>query len=176
MSTRSGEFVTLRELRHEIGRDAARFFYIMRSPEQHMDFDLELAKSRGNENPVYYIQYAHARIANVFLQLKERGLTWNQKSDEFQIKQLNESHEMTIINQLFYYPEAVENAATQSAPHLLAYYLLDLAKELHIYYNSHTFLVDSPELRDARLTLIAAVKQVIKNGLTLLGVSAPEYM
>jgi arginyl-tRNA synthetase len=176
MSTRSGEFVTLRELRHEIGKDAARFFYVMRSSEQHMDFDLELAKSRSNENPVYYIQYAHARIASVFRQLEERELTWNPEQGRSQVEQLNESHEIALLDHLSRYPEVVENAAIQGAPHLLAYYLLDLARDFHIYYNAHIFLVDAPKLRNARLALIAAVQQVIKNGLTLLGVSTPESM
>jgi arginyl-tRNA synthetase len=176
MSTRSGEFVTLRELRYEVGKDAARFFYVMRSSEQHMDFDLDLAKSQSNENPVYYIQYAHARIASVFRQLKERELIWSPEQGRSQLEQLHESHETALLDHLSRYSETVENAAIQSAPHLLAYYLLDLARDFHIYYNAHIFLVDAPKLRDARLALIAAVQQVIKNGLTLLGVSAPESM
>ncbi|QBQ53768.1 arginine--tRNA ligase [Nitrosococcus wardiae] len=176
MSTRSGEFVTLRELRQEVGKDAARFFYVIRSAEQHMDFDLELAKSQSNENPVYYVQYAHARISSVFRQLEERGLAWNPKQGREQLQQLNESHEIALLDRLSCYSEVVEDAATQSAPHLLAYYLMDLARDFHTYYNAHTFLVDTPELRNARLTLIAATQQVIKNGLTLLGVSAPEAM
>lgn len=176
MSTRSGEFITLRELRHEVGKDAARFFYIMRSSEQHMDFDLELAKSQSNENPVYYIQYAYARITSVFRQLEERELTWDPAQGKAQLEQLNQSHERALLDRLPRYPEAVENAAIQRAPHLLAYYLLELARDFHIYYNAHIFLVDISKLRNARLALIAAVQQVIKNGLTLLGVSAPESM
>jgi arginyl-tRNA synthetase len=176
MSTRSGEFVTLRELRYEVGKDAARFFYVMRSSEQHMDFDLDLAKSQSNENPVYYIQYAHARIASVFRQLEERKLIWNSEQGRSQLERLHESHETALLDHLSRYLETVENAAIQGAPHLLAYYLLDLARDFHIYYNAHIFLVDAPKLRDARLALIAAVQQVIKNGLTLLGVSAPESM
>ncbi|ADJ27016.1 arginine--tRNA ligase [Nitrosococcus watsonii] len=176
MSTRSGEFVTLRELCQEVGKDAARFFYVMRGAEQHMDFDLELAKSQSNENPVYYVQYAHARICSVFHQLKAREFVWNSEQGRKHLGKLNESHEVTLLDRLSCYSEVVEGAATQSAPHLLAYYLLDLARDFHTYYNAHTFLVDTPELRDARLALIAATRQVIKNGLTLLGVSAPESM
>lgn len=173
MSTRSGEFVTLRELHQEVGKDAARFFYVMRSSEQHMDFDLDLAKSQSNENPVYYVQYAHARIASVFRQLEERGLKWNPQQSR---EQLDESHEIALLERLSRYPEVIEGAASQSAPHLLAHYLMDLAKDFHTYYNAHTFLVDDSERRNARLALIAATQQIIKNGLTLLGVSAPEAM
>ncbi|ABA56569.1 arginyl-tRNA synthetase [Nitrosococcus oceani ATCC 19707] len=176
MSTRSGEFVTLRELCQEVGKDAARFFYVMRGAEQHMDFDLELAKSQSNENPVYYVQYAHARICSVFRQLKTREFVWNSEQGREHLGKLNEAHEVTLLDRLSCYSEVVESAAIQSAPHLLAYYLLDLARDFHTYYNAHTFLVDIPELRDARLALIAATRQVIKNGLTLLGVSAPESM
>lgn len=176
MSTRSGEFVTLRELRQEVGKDAARFFYVMRGAEQHMDFDLELAKSQSNENPVYYVQYAHARIASVFRQLEERGLKWNPAQGREQLEQLNESYEIALLERLSRYPEVIEGAASQSAPHLLAHFLLELAKDFHTYYNAHTFLVDDSGLRDARLALVTATQQVIKNGLTLLGVTAPEAM
>lgn len=176
MSTRSGEFVTLRELRQEVGKDAARFFYVMRGSEQHMDFDLELAKSQSNENPVYYVQYAHARIASVFRQLEERGLKWNPAQGREQLERLNESYEIALLERLSRYPEVIEGAASQSAPHLLAHFLLELAKDFHTYYNAHIFLVDDSELRDARLALVAATQQAIKNGLTLLGVSAPEAM
>lgn len=176
MSTRSGEFVTLRELRQEVGKDAARFFYVMRSAEQHMDFDLELAKSQSNENPVYYVQYAHARISSVFRQLEERGWSWDSEQGREHLGKLNASHETALLDRLSCYPEVIEDAAAQNAPHLLAYYLLDLARDFHAYYNAHTFLVDTPALRDARLALIKATQQVMKNGLTLLGVSAPESM
>ncbi len=176
MSTRSGEFVTLRELRQEVGKDAARFFYVMRGSEQHMDFDLELAKSQSSENPVYYVQYAYARIASVLRQLEERGLTWNPEQSGEWLRQLNESHEIALLDRLSRYPEVIEGAANQGAPHLLAHYLMDLAKDFHTYYNAHTFLVDDSQLRSARLALISATQQVIINGLTLLGVSAPEVM
>jgi arginyl-tRNA synthetase len=176
MSTRSGEFVTLRELRQEVGKDAARFFYVMRSAEQHMDFDLELAKSQSSENPVYYVQYAHARVASVFRQLKERRLAWHPEQAKAHLGHLTQMHELALLDRLSRYPEIMETAAYQHAPHLLAHYLLEIAKDFHTYYNAHTFLIDDFILRNARLALITAVQQVIKNGLTLLGVTAPESM
>ena len=176
MSTRSGEFVTLRELREEVGKDAARFFYVLRSADQHMDFDLELAKSQSNDNPVYYVQYAHARVCSVFRQLAERGLSWDQSTGEQNLNLLNETHEDALLTMLARYPEALENAAINHTPHLLAHYLMDLARDFHTYYNAHQFIVDDKTLSQARLTLIAAVRQVIANGLTVMGVSAPESM
>ncbi len=176
MSTRSGEFVTLRELRNEVGNDAARFFYVMRKCEQHMDFDLDLAKSQSNENPIYYIQYAHARVASVFRQLPEKGFEWNSDNGSKHLDRLSEPHEDELIVALSRYPEVVESAAMGHEPHLLAHYLRELANEFHTYYNAHQFLVDDVELRDARLNLIQATRQVIANGLGLLGVSAPDSM
>ena len=176
MSTRSGEFVTLRQLRKEVGSDAARFFYVMRKCEQHMDFDLDLAKSRSNENPLYYIQYAHARVASVFRQLEEKGLRHDREGGLLQLARLTEKHEQSLLARLGRYPEVVEAAALNHEPHQLAHYLRELANDYHTYYNAHQFLVDDADLRDARLALIAAVKQVIANGLGLLGVSAPESM
>ena len=174
MSTRSGEFVTLRELRKEVGNDAARFFYVMRKCEQHMDFDLDLAKSQSNENPVYYVQYAHARVCSVFRQLKEKAMSYDSGDADHQL--LTEDHEQALVGALSRYPELLENAARAHEPHQLAQYLRELANGLHTYYNAHTFLVDDAALRNARLNLIAAVRQVIANGLDLLGVSAPESM
>lgn len=176
MSTRSGEFVTLRELRDEVGKDAARFFYVMRGADQHMDFDLELAKSQSNDNPVYYVQYAHARVCSVFRQLAERGLSWDQTVGENNLSKLTESHEDALMTMLAKYPEVLETAALNHTPHLLAHYLTDLARDFHTYYNAHQFIVDDVELSQARLTLIAAVRQVIVNALTVMGVSAPESM
>ncbi|VAW75005.1 Arginyl-tRNA synthetase [hydrothermal vent metagenome] len=176
MSTRSGEFVTLRELRNEVGNDAARFFYVMRKCEQHMDFDLDLAKSQSNENPIYYIQYAHARVASVFRQLPEKDFSWNSENGSQHLDKLTEPHEDELIVALSRYPEVVESAALNHEPHLLAHYLRDLANEFHTYYNAHQFLVDDAALRDARLNLIQAARQVIANGLGLLGVSAPDSM
>jgi arginyl-tRNA synthetase len=176
MSTRSGEFVTLRELRHEVGNDAARFFYVMRKCEQHLDFDLELAKSQSADNPVYYIQYAHARIASVFRQLAEKGLVHDQASGLAHLGRLAESHEVELMDMLSRYAETLESAALAHEPHQLAHYLRELANALHTYYNAHPFIVEDAELRDARLALIRATQQVLANGLALLGVSAPERM
>ncbi len=176
MSTRSGEFVTLRELREEVGNDAGRFFYVMRRPEQHLDFDLELAKSRSNDNPVYYIQYAHARVCSVLAQLEERGIEHDHSAGLAGLGRLNEAHEQALIHALGRYPELIESAAASQEPHQIAQYLRELAAAFHTYYNAHTFLVDDAELRDARLALITATRQVIRNGLAILGVSAPQSM
>ena len=175
MSTRSGEFVTLRELRNEVGNDAARFFYVMRKCEQHMDFDLDLAKSQSSDNPVYYVQYAHARICSVLAQLSERNMQIPE-ADSADLQLLNEEHEKDIMNQLARYPEVIENAALNHEPHQVAYYLRELANDFHTYYNSYQFLVEDQSLRDARLVLIQATRQVLSSGLDLLGVSAPESM
>ena len=176
MSTRSGSFVTLRQLREEVGSDAARFFYVMRKCEQHLDFDLDLAKSKSSENPVYYIQYAHARICSVFRQLDEKGGCYDQSQGLAGLALLTESHEDNILQQLAKYPEVVFNAASQHEPHLIAHYLRELANTLHTYYNAHQFIVEDEALRNARLVLVVATRQVLKNGLALLGVSAPKEM
>ncbi len=176
MSTRSGQFVTLRELRDEVGNDAARFFYVMRKCEQHMDFDLDLAKSRSNENPVYYVQYAHARVRSVMRQLAEKGLSWDLGNGLAALDLLTEDHERALIARLNHYPESLEAAALAHEPHQIAYYLRELANDFHAYYNAHQFLVDDARLRDARLALIEAARQVMANGLGLLGVSAPDAM
>jgi arginyl-tRNA synthetase len=176
MSTRSGEFVTLRELRHEVGNDAARFFYVLRKCEQHMDFDLDLAKSQSNDNPVFYVQYAHARIHSVFRQMKEKGFAHDLANGDRNLARLTEPHERALIERLARYPEVLEAAATAHEPHQVAYYLRELAYDFHTYYGAHTFLVDDAAVRDARLNLIVAARQVIANGLKLLGVSAPETM
>jgi arginyl-tRNA synthetase len=176
MSTRSGEFVTLRELRDEVGKDAARFFYVMRGADQHMDFDLELAKSQSNDNPVYYVQYAHARVCSVFRQLEERGLKWDAALGKTNLAKLTEDHEDALMTRLASYPEILENAALNHTPHILAHYLTDLARDFHTYYNAHQFISDDVALTQARLTLIASVRQVIANALGVMGVSAPESM
>ena len=176
MSTRSGEFVTLRELRNEVGNDAARFFYVMRKCEQHMDFDLDLAKSQSNDNPVYYIQYAHARVKSVMRQLQEKQFEWDRTAGSKGLSMLTETHEQELMISLSRYPEVLEAAALNHEPHQLTYYLRELANDFHTYYNAHTFLVDDSTLRNARLNLIEATRQVIANGLGLLGVSAPDSM
>lgn len=176
MSTRSGEFVTLRELREEVGNDAARFFYVTRRSDQHLDFDLDLAKAQSSDNPVYYIQYAHARICSVIRQLKEKGYAWDGTGESNHLDLLDEHHELELLRCLSRYPEVVESAALSSEPHQLAFYLRELANSFHAYYNAHTFLVSEANLREARLCLIAATRRVIHNGLALLGVSSPEAM
>lgn len=176
MSTRSGQFITLRELREEVGTDAARFFYVMRSHDQHLDFDLDLAKSRSNENPVYYIQYAHARICSVFRNLEAMDLTHNSAIGEAALDLLTEDRELALLRSASRYPEVIESSARLRAPHLMAHYLGDLATEFHGYYNAHQFLVDDENLRNARLNLVEATRIVLVNGLGLLGISAPEEM
>jgi arginyl-tRNA synthetase len=176
MSTRSGEFVTLRELRKEVGSDAARFFYVMRKCEQHLDFDLDLAKSQSNDNPVYYVQYAHARICSVLAQAAEKGISAEISEGLTNLEHLAEEHEQALLKTLSRYPEVVEAAALNEEPHQLSHYVRELANDFHTYYNAHQFLVADDALRDARLKLILAVRQVLRNGLNLLGVSAPEKM
>jgi arginyl-tRNA synthetase len=172
MSTRSGEFVTLRELRGEVGNDACRFFYALRKSDQHLDFDLDLAKSQTNENPVYYIQYAHARICSVIAQW-DGDLT---TLPEARLALLANPRELAIANKLAEFRDVIENAARELAPHMIAFYLKDLAGEFHGWYNAERMLVDDVALRDARVALAAAVRQVIRNGLAILGVSCPESM
>jgi arginyl-tRNA synthetase len=176
MSTRSGSFVTLRELREEVGNDATRFFYVARKCAQPVDFDMDLAKAQSNENPVYYIQYAHARICSVLRQLQEKALVYQQEEGLQQLALLTEPHELQLINTLGHYPGVIHNAAMQHEPHLLTHYLRDVATDFHGYYNSHPFLVEDSALRNARLTLILAARQVLANGLKLIGVSTPERM
>lgn len=176
MSTRSGEFITLRELRDEVGNDAARFFYVTRKSEQHLDFDLELAKAHSNDNPVYYIQYAHARICSVERQMHDRKYEFDERRALENLGLLEQTHEQSLLKTLSRYPEIVAQAARFYDPHLVAFYLRELANDFHAYYNTHQFLVDQAALRNARLGLILAVRQVIRNGLGILGVSCPETM
>jgi arginyl-tRNA synthetase len=176
MSTRSGDFVTLRQLREEVGNDAARLFFVMRSNEQHLDFDLDLAKSKSNENPVYYLQYAHARVCSVMGQLDERGLSWDRAAADAALARLSEDHERSLMLALSRFPETVSAAALQRAPQHVVHYLKELAQEFHAYYNAHKFIVDDADLRNARILLVVATRQVMRNGLALLGVTAPEKM
>ncbi|WP_300335117.1 arginine--tRNA ligase [Accumulibacter sp.] len=172
MSTRSGEFVTLRTLRAEVGNDACRFFYVLRKADQHLDFDLDLAKSQSNDNPVYYIQYAHARVCSVLT-------LWAGEPETLaaaDLSRLDSAHELTLAARLGEFPEVVEAAANELAPHLIAFYLRDLAAEFHSCYNAERMLVDDAALRDARVALAAAVRQVIRNAMAILGVSCPETM
>ncbi|WP_301103367.1 arginine--tRNA ligase [Propionivibrio sp.] len=172
MSTRSGEFVTLRTLREEVGNDACRFFYVLRKSDQHLDFDLDLAKSQTNDNPVYYIQYAHARVCSLLAQ-------WDGEPDVLvnaDLARLDNPHELAIAGKLSEFPEIIAAAASELAPHLIAFYLKDLAAEFHSYYNAERMLVDDVAVKNARIALAAAVRQVIRNGLAILGVSCPPSM
>ena len=176
LSKRAGSYVTLRDLIDEVGRDATRYFLIARKADSQLVFDIDLARSQSNDNPVYYIQYAHARVASVMRQLAERGLTWDRDNGLAHLARLDTTHETTLMSELSRYPEIVEAAAANLEPHLVAQYLRELANALHTYYHAHQFIVDDADLRDARLALIAAARQVLANGLDLLGVSAPESM
>ncbi|MDQ5899573.1 arginine--tRNA ligase [Candidatus Rickettsiella isopodorum] len=176
MSTRSGEFITLRELREEVGTDATRFFYVLRRADQHMDFDLELAKEQSNANPVYYVQYAYARISSVMRQLVAKQKVWEKSLGMNVLKELKEPQEQDLLVLLNRYPEILELAAITYEPHIIAHFLRDLAQLFHVYYNSFVFLIEDDNLRNARLNLIAAIAQVIKNGLNLLGVETLEVM
>jgi arginyl-tRNA synthetase len=176
MGKRSGAFVTLQELRQEVGNDATRFFYVMRSNEQHLDFDLELAKSRSNDNPVYYIQYAHARVASVMRQAHERGFAFDAHVGRAHLELLSDAYELALMRSLASYPEVLELAAAQRAPHMLVHYLRELANAFHTYYNAQQFIVADAKLRNARLALVLAVQQVVRNGLALLGVASPDSM
>lgn len=172
MSTRSGEFVTLRDLRAEVGNDACRFFYVLRKSDQHLDFDLDLAKSQSNDNPVYYIQYAHARLCSVIS-------LWGGEAAKLtgsDLSALEGPQELALAARLGEFPEMVEQAANELAPHLIAFYLKDLAADFHSYYNAERILVDDPLRKDARVALAAAVRQVIRNGMTILGVNCPDSM
>ena len=176
MTTRGGKFVSLRELRDEVGNDAARFFYVSRSNDQHLDFDLDVAKAKSDENPVYYIQYAHARISNIFVKLAEKSLAWDESNARDTMSELISQQEKALMTALSRYPEVVELAANNRAPQHLVHYLRDLAADLHSWYNANKFIDDPGEVRDARLALCAATKIVIANGLAIIGVSAPESM
>ncbi|MBT3816319.1 MAG: arginine--tRNA ligase [Methylococcales bacterium] len=176
MSTRSGDFVTLRHLRDEVGVDAARFFYVLRKSDQHMDFDLKLATSQTNDNPVFYVQYAYARICSVLRQLEEKGLSRNRQQGLESLELLSTEHEVSLIGLLTQYPEVLERSALKYEPHHLVHFLRELANHFHTYYNAQQFLVDDVKLRDARINLIEAIQQCLSNGLGLLGVNSPESM
>lgn len=173
LSKRAGSYVTLRDLIEEVGRDATRYFLVSRRPDSQLTFDIDLAKSQSNENPVYYIQYAHARCASVLRKLEEQGFSYDEKAD---LSVLNEDTEKELLKSLAYYPELVKLAAEKLEPHSIATYLRELAGSYHSYYNAHKVLVDDPAIRNARVSLSLAVKQIISNGLDLLGVSAPDAM
>jgi arginyl-tRNA synthetase len=172
MSTRSGEYVTLRQLREEVGNDACRFFYMLRKCDQALDFDLDLAKSQSNDNPVYYVQYAHARICSVLAQWEGDQAALG-KAD---LAPLLHEREFALCARLAEFPELIQQAARDYAPHALAFYLKDLAGDFHGWYNAERVLVDDAATREARLALALATRQVLRNGLSLLGVSQPMSM
>ncbi len=176
ISKRAGSYVTVRDLIEWVGRDAVRFFLVSRRADSQFVFDIDIALAQNEENPVYYVQYAHARVCSVFKQLKEKGLAHDRDNGSRRLQRLTEEHERTLMNRLGRYPELLRDAASDAEPQQLATYLRELAYDFHIYYNSHKFLIDDPDLRDARLNLIEATRVVIANGLKLLGVSAPESM
>ena len=176
ISKRAGSYVTLRDLIDEVGRDATRYFLIARKSDSQLVFDVDLARAQSNDNPVYYIQYAHARVCSVLRQLAERGLTWNRENGLTSLARLDNEHESALMVEIARYPEVLEASALNLEPHLVAIYLRELAYALHTYYNAHQFIVDDVDLRDARLALASAARQTIANGLDLLGVSAPEAM
>ncbi|MBX3704680.1 MAG: arginine--tRNA ligase [Steroidobacteraceae bacterium] len=176
MGKREAQFVTLRDLRREVGNDAARFIYVMRSNDQPLDFDLELAKSQSNDNPVFYVQYAHARIASVLKQAAERGLPFDREAGLGSLALLTDPQEQALMREVSRWPEVLRLAAQMRAPHQVAHYLRELAAAFHGYYNGVSFIVDDAALRNARLTLVTAARQVLRNAFTLLGVSAPESM
>lgn len=175
MSTRSGEFVALREVIDEVGKDAARFIFLTRRSNSHLDFDLDLAKSQSQENPVYYVQYAHARISSVFEMAAEKGIEiWPIAKVDSSL--LTAPEELRLLKILSFYPEVIEDSATTLEPHRIAFYLGDLAAALHNFYNKHRVISDAGPLMQARLAIIQGVQQVLKNGLKILGVSAPDKM
>jgi arginyl-tRNA synthetase len=172
ISKRAGSYVTLRDLIDEVGRDATRYFFVMRKSDTHLVFDIDLAREQTENNPVYYIQYAHARVCRVLEQWGGDAKTLL----DADLSPLDNAYERDLLQALIDYPELVQNAAAELSPHLVAFYLKELAGKLHTYYNAERFLVEDKNIQSARLALITATRQVLKNGLDLLGVSAPEKM
>jgi arginyl-tRNA synthetase len=175
MSTRAGKFITLKDVVDEVGRDAARFIFLTRHYESPLDFDLALAKKKSNDNPVYYVQYVHARISSILRKGREQGIE-SDAGNDVTMKQLVEPEEINLIKAMDQYPGVVEKSAVFREPHRITYYLMSLASTFHSYYNKHRVLADDPVVTQARLSLVMAVQRIIRNGLTLLGVSAPEKM
>lgn len=176
ISKRAGSYLTLRDLIDEVGRDATRYFLAARKSDSHLTFDIDLARSQSADNPVYYIQYAHARVCSIFRKLAENNLTWDLDTGKAALTHLELESEKNLVINLGRYPEVVKNAANAREPHQIANYLRDLAGDFHTYYNSEKTLVDDENVRNARLTLAVAVRHVLANGLDLLGVTAPEQM
>lgn len=176
MSTRSGEFVTLKEVIDEVGSDAARFFFLMRRSDSQLDFDLELAKRQSTENPVYYVQYAHARICSIFETAQEKGIVFPADIKDIARTKLGTPEEMAIIKTLTTFPEIVEGSALNFEPHRITYFLQELAGLFHSFYNKNRVIGEDPDLTVARLFLLKCIAQTLKNALTMLGISAPERM
>lgn len=176
ISKRAGGYVTLRDLIDEVGRDATRYFLAARAPSSQLTFDIDLARSQSNDNPVYYIQYAHARICSILRKMNEQNLEWNQANGLAKLELLTEDQEKLLANSLARFSEVIKVAGENNTPHQVANYLYELASEFHGYYNNHKTIVDDADLRDARVMLTQAVRQVLANGLDLLGISAPEEM
>ena len=175
MSTRAGEFVTLKDVIEEVGKDASRFIFLTRHYESPLDFDLELAKKKSNDNPVYYVQYVHARISSIIRKGRERGIEQTNGNPEI-LALIRAPEEIRLIKAMARYPETVAFSAKLMEPHRITYYLMNLASVFHAYYNKHRVLADDPDLAMGRLYLVGAVQKVIRNGLGLLGVSAPDKM
>ena len=175
MTTRGGTFVTLREVMDEVGKDAARFIFLSRRPDAHLEFDLEVAKQQSSDNPVYYVQYAHARLASVFRQAAAQGLGVGEP-DPARLTLLGLPEELAILKMLANYPELVEGAARNLEPHRITYFLTELSAQLHSYYYKHRFISDDVDLSQARLWLVGAVQTVLAHGLAILGVEVPETM
>ncbi|WP_300427753.1 arginine--tRNA ligase, partial [uncultured Thalassolituus sp.] len=176
ISKRAGSYVTLRDLIDEVGRDATRYFLAARKADGQLTFDIDLARSQSSDNPVYYIQYAHARVCSIFRKLSEAGQAWDAVTGMAALPALTLESEKELMVKLGRYPEVVRNAANNSEPHQVANYLRELAGDFHTWYNAEKTLVDDDALRNGRLTLAEAIRQVLANGLELLGVSAPEEM
>ena len=176
ISKRAGSYVTVRELIDEVGRDAVRFFLVSRKADSEFTFDIDLARSQSEENPVYYVQYAHARVCAV---LRQAGVALADAADAFaggDLSPLTSDYEQALLRRLADFPEELASAAREFAPHQITFYLKDLAGEFHSYYNAERFLVDDPALKRARLALVVATGQVLRNALAVLGISAPEHM
>ena len=176
ISKRAGSYVTLRDLIDEVGRDATRYFLAARKADGQLTFDIDLARSQSSDNPVYYIQYAHARVCSIFRKLETEEQSWNQETGLAALSALTLETEKEIMVKVGRFPEIVRKAADNNEPHMIANYMYDLAGDFHTWYNSEKTLVEDTDLRNARLTLAEAVRQVLANGLDLLGVSAPSKM
>jgi len=177
MGKRTGEFVSLEEILAEVGRDAARFFFLMRKSDSHLDFDLELAKQQSSENPVFYVQYAHARVASIFEQARRQGVTWSSSEvSNTSVERLELAEETELIRKTIQFNDVLEESVTELEPHRMVFYLLDLAGEFHRYYNRHRVISDDAGLSRARLLLVENVQKTIRQGLDILGVDAPMKM